>query len=105
MNNERRQNPRFFDPLPIIVRSIKRREKAFQFNSITRDISTGGLCAIAPGPIHPGDKINLHIRFATPGTNPPQSPSASARAVVLRAQERPDGTCVFAASFLLRHSH
>jgi hypothetical protein len=103
MNNERRRNPRLIDPLPIVVRSIKGCEKPFQFDTITRDISAGGLCAVAPGPMHPGEQINCHIRFALPGSNPSLAPSASARAVVLRAEEQPDGTCIFAASFLLRH--
>lgn len=105
MKTERRRSTRLSDSLPVIVRSVNRRMKPFQFNSITRDISSGGLCAIAPSPLHPGEKINLHIRFALPGSTPVQAPSVSARAVVLRAEERPDGTCVFATSFLFRHCH
>jgi hypothetical protein len=105
MNNERRRNPRLNDSLPVIVRSVNRRRKPYQFNSITRDIGAGGLCAIAPELLQPGEKINLHIRFAVAGSNPTQAPGASARAIVLRAEERPDGTCIFAASFLLRHDY
>ncbi|MBN2321305.1 MAG: PilZ domain-containing protein [Acidobacteria bacterium] len=105
MNKERRKYSRLRDPLPVVVRSINRREKPFQFNSITQDIGAGGLCAVAPRLLRLGEKINLHIRFAVPGSNPPQAPSASARAVVLRTEKRPDGTCVFAASFLFRHTH
>ncbi|MBN2243092.1 MAG: PilZ domain-containing protein [Acidobacteria bacterium] len=93
------------EPLPVIVRSTNRRGKPFQFPSITRDIGAGGLCAVAPGPLLPGEKINLHIRFAVPGSNPAQAPAASARAVVSRTENRPDGTCVFAASFLTRRAH
>ena len=102
---ERRRDSRLQDPLPVIVRSINKREKPFQFYSVTRDISASGLCAVAPVTLSRGEKINLHIRFAVPGSNPPLAPSASARAVVLRTEERPDGTCFFAASFLLRHTH
>jgi hypothetical protein len=105
MNNERRRHPRLGDPLPVVVRSIHGREKPFQFNSITRDIGSGGLCAVAPMRLLLGEEIDLHIRFAAPGSNSPQAPSASARAVVLRTEERPDGTCIFAASFLSRHTH
>jgi hypothetical protein len=105
MNKERRQKPRLKGPLPVTVRSINRREKPFQFHSITRDIGSGGLCAIAPSPFQPGEKINLHIRFALPGSSPAQAPAVSARAVVLRTKERPDGTCVFAVSFLHRHCY
>ncbi len=105
MDFERRRTPRLKDPLPVIVRSINRREKRFQFNSVTQDISGGGLCAVSPGLLYLGERINLHIRFAVPGSNPLQAPSGSARAVVLRAEELPDGTYVFAASFLFRHTH
>lgn len=105
MHDERRKHARLSDPLPVIVRSTNRREKSFQFHSIAQDISAGGLCAVAPEPLRLGEKINLHIRFAVPGSNPPQAPSASARAVVLRTKKRPDGTCIFAASFLFRHTH
>ena len=105
MNNERRRHPRLSDPLPVVVSSIHRREKPFQFDSITRDIGSGGLCATAPIRLRLGEEIGLHILFAVPGSNPPQAPSASARAVVLRTEERPDGTCIFAASFLSRHTH
>jgi hypothetical protein len=105
VNTERRQHARLLDPLPVIIRSLKRGGKSFEFNSVTRDIGAGGLRAVAPCPLHPGEKINLHIRFAKPGSSPPLAPLVSARAVVLRAEEEPDGTCVFAAGFLWRHSH
>jgi hypothetical protein len=104
MGSERGHNSKLREPLPVIVRSINRREKPFQFHSITRDISAGGLCAVAPRILRRGEKINLHIRFAVPGSNPPMAPSASARAVVLRTEKRSDGTCFFAASFILRHT-
>jgi hypothetical protein len=105
MNSERRKHPRLCDPLPVVVRSIHGSEKTFQFNSITRDIGSDGLCAVAPMSLRLGEEIDLYIRFAVPGSNPPQAPSASARAVVLRTEEWPDGTCIFAASFLSRHTH
>ena len=103
MNQERRRNPRISDPLPIVVRSSNTCSESFEFNSVTKDISSGGLCAIAPKPLRPGEKINLHIRFSRAGSSPAQAPAASATAVVLRTKERPDGTCIFAASFLLHH--
>jgi c-di-GMP-binding flagellar brake protein YcgR len=103
MNQERRRNPRINDPLPIIVRNSNRCGEPYQFNSIAQDISASGICAIAPKRLKPGDKINLHIRFSLSVSNSQLAPMASARAVVLRAKERPDGTCIFAASFLLHH--
>jgi len=103
MNQERRRNPRINNPLPIIVRAGNKRSQPYQFNSIAQDISAGGIRAIAPKRLQPGEKINLHIRFSLAESNSSLAPVASARAVVLRAKERPDGTCVFAASFLVHH--
>ena len=103
MNSERRRNPRISDPLPIIVRKNNKESKPFQFNSVAKDVSASGICAIAPQRLQPGDKINLHITFSLAGSNSVPAPAASASAVVLRTKERPDGTCVFAASFLLHH--
>jgi hypothetical protein len=49
------------------------------------------------------ERISLHIRLALAGSHPSQAPEVEARAIVLRSQTMPDGSCLFAASFLLRH--
>jgi c-di-GMP-binding flagellar brake protein YcgR len=105
MNLERRQRPRINDPLPILVRGVNDRGERFQFRSVVRDIGAGGLCAIAPEVLNAGRKLYLHVRFARADANPAQAPEASFRGVVLRSEERPDGTCMFAVSFLQKHVH
>ena len=105
MNLERRQQPRINDPLPIIVRGVNDRGEPFQFQSVVRDIGAGGLCALAPASLKIGEKLYLHVRFARTEANPAQAPKASLRGIVLRSEERPDGTCIFAVSFLRKHIH
>jgi hypothetical protein len=48
------------------------------------------------------EKISLRIRFALAGSKPFQAPTVVARAVVLRVEQGPDHSCLFAVSFLLR---
>jgi hypothetical protein len=105
MNMERRRGQRLDDPLPVLVRGINNQGESFQFRSIVRDISAGGLCAIAPEPLTIGEKLFLHVRFALADADPLHAPEASFRGVVLRSQERPDGTCIFAVSFLRKRVH
>jgi hypothetical protein len=105
MNTERRQRPRINNPLPVLVRGMNDQGEPFQFHSVVRDISAGGLCAIAPEPLKIGEKLYLHVRFTQSGANPAQAAEASFRGVVLRLKKRPDGTCLFAVSFLQKHIH
>lgn len=105
MDTERRQRPRINNPLPVLVRGTNDQGEPFQFNSIVKDISAGGLCAIAPESLKIGEKLYLHVRFAQADANPTQAAKASLRGVVLRSKERPDGTCLFAVSFLQKHVH
>jgi hypothetical protein len=103
MNIERRQRPRMYYSLPVLVRGLNDQGEHFQFNSVIRDISAGGLCSVSPEALTIGERLYLHVLFAQANANPPQAPKASLRGVVLRTQERPDGTCIFAVSFLKKH--
>ncbi|HSW39176.1 MAG TPA: PilZ domain-containing protein [Acidobacteriota bacterium] len=103
MDTERRLHPRITEPLPVIVRGSDSSRKRYQFDCVTRDLSAGGLCARAPRRMAPGEKINLHIRFAAAGSDVSEAPAASARAVVVRSELCADGDCMFAASFFIRH--
>ncbi len=103
MSVERRQKPRINDPLPVVVRGSNGGGKAYQFDTVTRNIGAGGLCAVAPRIMETGESITLYVRFALAGTRPPLAPSFAARARVLRTEKRTDDTCTFAACFLLRH--
>jgi c-di-GMP-binding flagellar brake protein YcgR len=105
MNTERRRRPRINTPLPVLVRGTSDQGRSFQFNSVVRDISAGGLCSIAPESLKIGEKLYLHVRFTQADANPTQAAEASLRGIVLRSKERPDGTCLFAVSFLQKHVH
>jgi hypothetical protein len=102
-NPERRRNLRIYDPLPVFVYGSRANNRTFQFDTISWDFGPGGLCAFSPHIMQENEKISLHIRLALAGTNPSQAPEVEARAIVLRSQSMPDGSCIFAASFLLRH--
>jgi hypothetical protein len=98
---ERRKKPRISDPIPMIVRGSDAHGKNYRFKTIARNIGSGGVSASAPRAMEAGEKIRLHIRFALAGSKPSQSPAIAARAIVLRAENQADGSCEFAASFLL----
>jgi hypothetical protein len=103
MNIERRRNLRICDPLPVFVSVFRNNNQTFQFDTITRDFGSGGLCAFSPHMMQEDEEISLHIRLALAGSNPSQAPEVEARAIVLRSQAMPNGSCLFAASFILRH--
>ena len=99
MNLERRRKPRISDAVPVIVRSLKGRDMAYQFETVTLDVGAGGLCAFAPRRMEEGETVSLHIRFRLAGSMPSQAPCVAARAVVARVEKRPDNSCVFAVTF------
>lgn len=101
VNWDRRRKPRINDPVPIIVRGSDGHGKNYRFNTIACNIGAGGVCAAAPRFMVAGEKILLYVRFALAGSKPFKAPAMAARAVVLRAEKRPDGSFLFAASFLL----
>ena len=98
---DRRKTPRISTPVPVIVRGSDGHGKTYRFSTVTRNIGSGGICASAPRNMEAGEKILLHIRFALAGSKPSEAPAIAARAEVLRAEKQSDGSCVFAASFLL----
>ena len=101
MNLERRQKPRINEPIPVIVRGSDGHGKTYRFSTVAQNVGAGGICASAPRAMKAGEKISLHMRFALVGSKPSQAPAVSARAVVSRVEEQPNGSCVFAATFLL----
>jgi hypothetical protein len=103
MNTDRRQRPRINDPLPVLVRGVNNQGEPFQFRSVVRDISAGGLCSVSPEALMIGERLYLHVLFAQANARAPQAPKASLRGIVLRTEKRPDGTCIFAVSFLKKH--
>jgi hypothetical protein len=102
MDTERRQKLRIYDRIPVKVRGVGPDGEHFEFDTVTKNISAGGLCAPAPRTVRVGDKLTFQIRFALAGSTPAQAPTVSARGMVLRSEELPDGTSQFAAAFTLR---
>ena len=98
---ERRRKPRIYDPVFVLVRGSDASGNSYQFNTIARNIGSGGLCAYTPQVMEAGQKITLHIRFARAGSKPLDAPAIAARGVVLRVEQQFNGSYLFAASFLL----
>ena len=99
---DRRKNPRMDNAVPISVRGSESGGKTFRFETIARNIGAGGLCAFSPRMMKTGEKLSLRIRFAHAGSRPAQAPEIRVRGLVMRVEERPGSSCVFAASFLPR---
>ncbi len=102
VDTERRKKPRICDPIPVRVRGVGPDGEHYEFDTVARNISAGGLCAPAPRVIRVGDELTFQIRFLLAGSRPAQAPTVSARGTVLRAEAHPDGTSQFAAAFTLR---
>jgi hypothetical protein len=100
--NERRRTPRLYEPISLIVRGEGTNRNRFVFETVARDISGGGLCAVAPRLMTAGTRLSFQVRFARAGTRPFHAPVVTTRGEVLRAHELQDGTFLFAASFTIR---
>jgi hypothetical protein len=99
---ERRRKQRLCEPISLSVRSEAGKEGRFEFETVARDISGGGVCAAAPRLISVGTRLSFQVRFARAGTRPFHAPTVVTRGIVLRAEELPDGTFLFAAVFTMR---
>jgi len=97
---EKRKDTRIKDTLPVFVTGRDRAGRRYSFRTATWDIGTCGLRAIAPKMMRVGEELTLRIRFAKTSNATISAPEATAQCVVLRAEARPDGACVFAAAFL-----
>jgi hypothetical protein len=98
---ERRRKQRINEPIPVTVRGSEGPGKTYCFNTVVRNIGSGGLCASAPRIMKTGETVAFHIRFARAGSDPIQAPEVAVHAVVVRVEEENNGSCVFAASFLI----
>jgi hypothetical protein len=101
---ERRKQDRLEYVLRMKVRGSEPGGEIFQFESVARDISPGGLCGYAPRLMRVGERLSLRVRFAHPGSRAVQAPEMSVRGRVVRAEKRPTGLCMFAVSFLISGS-
>jgi hypothetical protein len=102
MHLERRRKPRVNDPIQIAVRGLDDCGARYHFDTVTRDIGSDGLCALAPRVMKAGDSISLRILFARAGSKPLHAPAMAARGVVLRVEEQADKSSLFAVSFISR---
>ncbi len=99
---ERRQKARLYEPISLTVRGESEDESRFEFETVARDISGGGLCAVSPRLIGIGTRLSFLVRFALPGTRPFRAPTITTRGLVIRSQALSDGTFLIAAVFTMR---
>jgi len=99
---ERRRTQRLYEPISLSVRGGQGKGgDPFEFETVARDISGGGLCATAPRILSMGDRLRFSIQFARAGTRPFRAPTVTTQGVVLRVQKLLDGTFLFAAAFTM----
>jgi hypothetical protein len=89
------------DPVPVEVTGSRGGEQ-YRFETITRNVGSGGLCAFAPRMMEPGEAVSMRIRFVRPCSRQVQAAEFSVRGKVVRVEPRPDDLCLFAVSFFLR---
>jgi hypothetical protein len=99
---ERRRTPRLYEPISVAVKGRQGKGDRFEFETFARDVSGGGLCAIAPRNLSAGEGLHFRIQFARAGTRPFHAPTVITRGVVIRVQGLSDGTFLFAAAFTIR---
>jgi hypothetical protein len=90
------------DAMPVSVRGSESCGKPYRFETFARNIGAGGLCAFSPRMMKTGEKLTLRIRFAQAGSKPVRAPEILVRGMVVRVEERPGSSCVFAVSFFSR---
>ncbi len=99
---ERRRTQRLYEPILLSVRGEHAKSDRIEFETITRDIGGGGLCAVSPRSLSPGDRFCFNIQFARPGTKPFHAPVVTTRGIVQRVEALADGTFLFAVAFTMR---
>lgn len=92
---ERRIHPRIYQPMPLTIQS-----KDFSFDTVTDNISAGGLLSRSSRKFQTGDKLNFQIKFAIAASQPKKSPNLVAQGIVTRVRALDDGTCEFAVKFI-----
>jgi hypothetical protein len=94
---ERRVHPRIYQPMPLAVRGSD-----FTFDTVTDNLSAGGLLCRSSRKFEEGDTLGFRIKFAMVGSRSPEKPNLAAQGVVTRVRFLEDGTCEFAAKFTRR---
>jgi hypothetical protein len=102
MESDRRRYPRIYDPVPVRVRGVHAGGEQFEFDTIAKNVSAGGICAPTPHLLNVGEEVSLQIRFSRAGSSPSQAPTVSARGRILRSEQLLNGSVLFAAAFIRR---
>ena len=94
---ERRIHPRIYHPMPLTVQGT-----GFAFETVTENVSAGGLLSRSRRVFAAGDKLDFRIKFAIAGSQAEETPNLAAQGIVTRVRRLGDGTCEFAAKFTRR---
>jgi len=92
---ERRKHPRIYHSLPLKIRGV-----GFSIDTVTQNLSAGGVCLRSPRKFASGDVLDFLVEFSLVGSHPPQKPSLSARGFVTRCRDLGDGNFESAAKFI-----
>lgn len=93
----RRIHPRIYQPMPVTVQGAD-----FTFDTVTDNLSAGGLFSRSPRKLEAGDIIDVRIKFAIAGSQTKEMPNLAAQGIVTRIRSLDDGTYQFAAKFTRR---
>ncbi len=95
--SERRIHPRIYQPMPLTVQG-----KGFTFDTVTDNLSAGGLLTRSARKFETGDTLEFRIKFTIPGSQTKEMPNLAAQGIVTRVRSLDDGTYEFAAKFTSR---
>jgi hypothetical protein len=93
--SERRIHPRIYKPMPLTVRGAD-----FTFDTITDNLSAGGLLSHSLRKLTVGDTLEFRIQLSIAGSNPVEKPDLSAKGIVTRIRSLDKGTHEFAVKFI-----
>ena len=93
-NQDRRIHPRIYQPMPLTVRGDN-----FTFDTVTDNLSAGGLLAYSSRKFETGDMLEFRIKFKIAGSQVKGEPNLAARGIVTRVHSLDGGTYEFAARF------
>jgi len=93
---------RLYEPILLAVKGEQEKGDRFEFKTVVKDVSGGGLCAVAPIVLSPGTRLRFRIQFARDGSRPSRAPTVTRWGIVRRVQLLSDGTFLFAAEFTMR---
>ena len=94
---ERRIHPRIYQPMPLTVQG-----KDFAFDTVTDNMSAGGLLSRSSRKFEAGDTLDFQVKFSVAGSQTKEMPNLAAQGIVTRVRSLDDGIYEFAAKFTRR---